>query len=147
MFPSTAGWSWALNERIFSTAVGLKIEKKDRNFLARYRTYFNTGPPNSMSVTANTTYMASFPKRPNITEAPDQVFKFNNFLDCLIGGIKDNTISAIGIINLLGRCRHCSGNYEARGASGGKYEARIVIFRILATVDRFSWISRKAESR
>jgi hypothetical protein len=48
--------------------------------------------------------------------------------------------------SLLGRCRHCSGNYEARGASGGKYEARIVIFCILAAVDRFSRISRKAES-
>jgi hypothetical protein len=48
---------------------------------------------------------------------------------------------------LLGRCRQCSGNYEARGARGGKYEARIEIFCILAAIDRFSWISRKAESR
>jgi hypothetical protein len=32
--------------------------------------------------------------------APNQVFKLNNFLDQLIGGIKANTISAIGIINL-----------------------------------------------
>jgi hypothetical protein len=53
----------------------------------------------SMSVTANTTYTASFPKRPNITGAPNQVFKFNNFLDRLIGGIKANTISTIGTIN------------------------------------------------
>jgi hypothetical protein len=47
---------------------------------------------------------------------------------------------------VLGRCRHCSGNYKARGASGGKYEAQIVIFCILAPVDssRISW---KAESR
>jgi hypothetical protein len=52
-----------------------------------------------MSITANTTYMASFPKRPDITGAPDRVFKFNNFLDHLIGGIKANTISAIGTIN------------------------------------------------
>jgi hypothetical protein len=52
-----------------------------------------------MSITANTTYMASFPKRPNITGAPYHVFKFENFLDCLIGGIKANTISAIGTIN------------------------------------------------
>jgi hypothetical protein len=52
-----------------------------------------------MSVTANTTYTASFSKKPDITGAPDQVFKFNNFLDCLIGGIKANTISAIGTIN------------------------------------------------
>ena len=37
-----------------------------------------------------------------------------------------------------------SGNYEARGASGGKYEAQIVIFHILATVNRFSRISWKA---
>jgi hypothetical protein len=53
----------------------------------------------SMSVTANTNYMASFTKRPDITGDPDQVFKFNNFLDHLIGGIKANTISAIRTIN------------------------------------------------
>jgi hypothetical protein len=53
----------------------------------------------SMSVTANTTYLASFPKRPDITGAPNQVFKFDNFLDRLIGGIKANTIFAIGTIN------------------------------------------------
>ena len=52
-----------------------------------------------MSVTANTTYTASFPKRPKITGAPDQVFQFNNFLERLIGGIKANTISAIRTIN------------------------------------------------
>jgi hypothetical protein len=57
-----------------------------------------------MSVIANTTYTASFPKRPDITGAPDQVFKFDNFLDCLIGGIKANTISAIGTINLGSLC-------------------------------------------
>jgi hypothetical protein len=53
----------------------------------------------SMSVTANITYTASFPKRPNTMGAPDQVFKFENFLDHLIEGIKANTISAIGTIN------------------------------------------------
>jgi hypothetical protein len=53
----------------------------------------------SMSVTANTTYTASFPKRPDITGAPDQVFHFNNFLERLIGGIKAKTIFAIGTIN------------------------------------------------
>jgi hypothetical protein len=52
-----------------------------------------------MSVTANTTYTASIPKRPNITGAPDQVFKFDNFLDHLIVGIKANTIPTIGTIN------------------------------------------------
>jgi hypothetical protein len=57
-----------------------------------------------MSITANTTYTASFPKRPNVTGAPNQVFKFHNFFDCLIGGIKANTISAIGTINLGSLC-------------------------------------------
>jgi hypothetical protein len=33
------------------------------------------------------------------------------------------------------------------GASGGKYEAQTVIFHILAAVNRFSHISKKAESR
>ncbi len=51
-----------------------------------------------MSVTANTTYTASFPKRSDITGAPDQVFQFNNFLEHLIGGmIKAIIISAISI--------------------------------------------------
>ncbi len=52
-----------------------------------------------MSITANTTYMASFPKRPNIMGALDQVFQFNNFLERLIGGIKADFISAKGTIN------------------------------------------------
>ncbi len=39
-----------------------------------------------------------------------------------------------------------SGDYKAWGASGRKYEARMVIFRILAAINRFSWISRKEES-
>ncbi len=39
-----------------------------------------------------------------------------------------------------------SGNYKAQGVSGGKYKAQIVIFRILAAVNRFSCISQKAES-
>jgi hypothetical protein len=43
--------------------------------------------------------MASFPKRPDITGAPDQVFLFNNFLERLIEGIKANTISVIRTIN------------------------------------------------
>ncbi len=44
------------------------------------------------------------------------------------------------------KARGASGDYKARGASGGKYEARMVIFHILAAVNRFSWISQKAES-
>jgi hypothetical protein len=53
----------------------------------------------SISITVNTIYTASFPKRPDITGTPNQVFKLDNFFDCLIGGIKANTISAIGTIN------------------------------------------------
>jgi hypothetical protein len=52
-----------------------------------------------MSITANTTYMASVSKRSYITGAPNQVFKFDNFLNQLIGGIKANTIFTIGTIN------------------------------------------------
>ncbi len=40
-----------------------------------------------------------------------------------------------------------SRNYKAWGASGRKYKAQIVIFRILAAVNRFSCISWKAGSR
>ncbi len=50
------------------------------------------------------------------------------------------------IAHCWGRCRHYSRNYEAQRASGRKYVAQIAIFRILATVDRFSWISWKVES-
>ncbi len=57
-----------------------------------------------MSITANTTYTASFPKRPDITGSPGQVFKFDNFLEHLIGGIKANTISTSGTINLGSLC-------------------------------------------
>ncbi len=52
-----------------------------------------------MSITANITYTASFPKRADITGAPDQGFQFKNFLERSIGGIKANAISAIGTIN------------------------------------------------
>ena len=45
------------------------------------------------------------------------------------------------------KARGASGDYEAWRASGGKYEARMVIFRILAAVNRFSRISGKVESR
>ncbi len=35
------------------------------------------------------------------------------------------------------KARGASGNYEAQGVSGRKYKARMVIFCILATVNRF----------
>jgi hypothetical protein len=57
-----------------------------------------------MSFPAETTYVTSFPKRNDITGAPDQVFKFNNFLDYLTGGIRGNTIAAIGTINTGSLC-------------------------------------------
>ncbi len=52
-----------------------------------------------MSNTTVTTYMASIPKRPNLTGNPDQVFKFANFRDHLIGGIRAGTIAAIGTVS------------------------------------------------
>jgi hypothetical protein len=52
-----------------------------------------------MSVSPALTYTGLIPKKPDITGAPNQVFKFNNLLDQLIGSIKGNTIAAIGTIN------------------------------------------------
>ncbi len=57
-----------------------------------------------------------------------------------------STYMSLTLARLCGEWRLVSRNYEARGASGGKYEAQIVIFRILAAVNRFSRISWKAES-
>ncbi len=52
-----------------------------------------------MSFPTETTYVNSFPKRNDITGAPNQVFNFDNFLDYLTGGIRANTIAAIRTIN------------------------------------------------
>ena len=52
-----------------------------------------------MTISTETTYVTSFPKRNNITGAPNQVFKFDNYLDYLTGGVRAKTIAAIGIIN------------------------------------------------
>jgi hypothetical protein len=52
-----------------------------------------------MNIPTKTTYVTSFPKRNDITGAPDQVFKFDNYLDHLTGSIRANTIAAIGTIN------------------------------------------------
>jgi hypothetical protein len=52
-----------------------------------------------MIIPTKTTYVTSFPKRNNITGAPDQVFKFDNFLDYLTGGMRAKTIAAIGTIS------------------------------------------------
>jgi hypothetical protein len=57
-----------------------------------------------------------------------------------------STYMSLTLARLCGEWWLVSGNYEARGVSGGKYKAQIVIFRILAAVNRFSWISWKAES-
>ncbi len=53
----------------------------------------------SMSASTKTTYTGLIPKMSDITVAPNQVFKFNNFLDCLIGSIRGNTIATIRTIN------------------------------------------------
>jgi hypothetical protein len=58
-----------------------------------------------------------------------------------------STYMSLTLAKLCGEWQLVSGNYKARGASGGKYKAQIVIFRILAAINRFSWISWKAESR
>ncbi len=63
-----------------------------------------------------------------------------------IGLVHHSTHMSLTLARLCGEWQLVSGNYEARGASGGKYEARIAIFRILTTVNRFSRISRKAEN-
>jgi hypothetical protein len=52
---------------------------------------------------------------------------------------------SLTLARLCGDWQLVSGNYEALGASGGKYKDQIVIFRILAAVNRFSRISWKAE--
>ncbi len=52
-----------------------------------------------MSFPTETTYVTSFPKRNDITRAPNQVFKFDNFLDYLTGGIRAKLVAAIGTIN------------------------------------------------
>ncbi len=52
-----------------------------------------------ISISPALTYTGSIPKRPDIAGAPNQVFKFDNFLDQLIGRIKGNTIAAIGTIS------------------------------------------------
>ncbi len=77
---------------------------------------------------------------------------------------------SLTLARLCGEWRLFSKNYEARSGKyearivifrilaadyfiteycdfGGEYEAWIAIFRILAAIDRFSWISRKVESR
>jgi hypothetical protein len=58
----------------------------------------------SMNNPTKTTYMASFPKRNNFTGTPNQVFKFDNLLNSLLGGINSNTIAAIETINPVSLC-------------------------------------------
>jgi hypothetical protein len=57
-----------------------------------------------MSAYPATTYVSLIPKRPDIMGDPDKVIKFYNFLDCLIGSIRRNTITAIRTINLGSLC-------------------------------------------
>ncbi len=67
-------------------------------------------------------------------------------VDVDMGLVHHSTYMFLTLARLCGEWRLVSGNYKAWGASGGKYEAQIVIFCILAAVNSFSWISRKAES-
>ncbi len=57
-----------------------------------------------------------------------------------------STYMSLTLARLCDEWQLVSGNYKAQGASGGKYEAQIVIFRILAAVNRFSRNSWKSES-
>ena len=57
-----------------------------------FRTFY------SMSKTVVTSYTTSIPKRPDLTGKPKQVFKFDNFMDHLIGGIRAETIAALGTV-------------------------------------------------
>ncbi len=67
--------------------------------------------------------------------------------DTLAGKVETDTLAmSLTLARLCGDWQLVSGNYEARGASGGKYEDQIGIFCILAAVNRFSRISRKAEN-
>ena len=52
-----------------------------------------------MSNTTITAYMASNPKRPNLMKKLDQVLKFVNFMDHLIGGIRAGIIAAISTVS------------------------------------------------
>jgi hypothetical protein len=52
-----------------------------------------------MNIPTETTYVTSFLKRNDITGAPDQFFRFDNFLDYLTAGVRAKTIAAIGTIN------------------------------------------------
>ncbi len=109
--------------------------------------------------------------------SPNNPFALLDIVDCTtemakggkkdakyIAGLLKPIISRIEETKCWVRCRHCSnykarrasgnykargasGNYKAWGASGRNYEARMVIFCILAAVNRFSWISWKEESR
>jgi hypothetical protein len=65
----------------------------------------------------------------------------------MFSGKPISTYMSLTLARLCGEWRLVGGNYEAWGASGRKYEAQIVIFCILAAVNRFSWISQKAENR
>ncbi len=52
-----------------------------------------------MSNITITTYMASIPKRSDLMGKLDQVFKFTNFMDHVIGGIRARIITAIGTVS------------------------------------------------
>ncbi len=64
-----------------------------------------------------------------------------------LSGKPISTYMSLTLARLCSEWRLVSGNYEARGGSGGKYKAQIVIFYILAAINRFSRTSRKLESR
>jgi hypothetical protein len=80
---------------IFSTTFGHHVVLPAINY-SRLSVHF----PNifSMSNITVTSYTASIPKRPDLMGKPDQVFVFTNFMDHLIGGIRAETITALGTV-------------------------------------------------
>ena len=46
-----------------------------------------------------TTFTLTIPKRTDITGLPTQVFLYDNFIQAMIRGIDNGTVSALGTIN------------------------------------------------
>ncbi len=103
----------------------------------------------SMSVSPALTYTGLIPKRPDNLGAPNQAFKFDNFLDRLTGGIKGITIAAIGTIRAAccscrSVCRSCandSGFSKRTGLHQHPFIASVYLSHIKSTC--ISYASRK----
>ncbi len=75
------------------------------------------------------------------------VLRLPKMYQYILGEKWDTLAMSLTLARLCGEWRLVSWNYKAWGVSGRKYEDQIVIFCILAAINRFSQISWKAESR